>query len=81
MSNQYIFARKMFTKEPTSLTNTIFTDPQLHAAKIIYFAIHSFHLDESSLLTHAFALVEWLSPHPCQHKIGKPFEVYCNSFF
>ena len=81
-AGQYVLAKSLFRFESAAnetSVSTIFTDPSLRAAKINHFAIHSFMIDDSTHVTHAFAIVSWMLCHPLRHSIGKPYQIWCNS--
>ena len=84
-AGQYVLAKSLFRFESAAndetSVSTIFTDPSLRAAKINHFAIHSFMIDDSTHVTHAFAIVSWMLCHPLRHSIGKPYQIWCNSLY
>lgn len=78
-SGQYVQARPFFA-EPTNAVRTVFTNPDLCVGRVTHFAVHSFPLDDSSSITHAFAVVDWVEQHSSKLAIGKPYEIWSRSY-
>ena len=76
-SGECVLARSVFPvcSHTQSSPATIFFDPTLHAAKIEYFAVHSFHFNDLCI-TRPFAVVQWFLCHPNRHKLGRPLQVW-----
>ena len=79
---QYVWA-KYITEFPCASSlpslRTVFTDPNVHPAKIHYFFVHTSQVNSSELISHSFAYVVWPMQHPLHSSIGKPYEVWCSS--
>ena len=81
-AGQYVLAKGMFSFAISSeATRTVFSDPSLCPAKIHHFAIHSFHANDSTLVTHGFAIVSWPLQHPLLSTFGKLYQVWCSSVY
>ena len=76
-SGQCVLARSVFPvcSHSQSSPATIFFDPNLHAAKIEYFAMHSFQINHL-YITRPFAIVHWFLCHPKRHELGRPLQVW-----
>lgn len=56
-------------------------DQSLHSAKVHCFAIHSFHANDTTVVTHGFAIVTWPLQHPGLNTSGKLYQVWCSSVY
>ena len=61
--------------------HTIFSDPNVHLAQIVYFFTHTTEVNPSKFIGHFFAHVSWPLHHPLHSCIGKPFEIWSSSLF
>ena len=84
-AGQVVLAKSVFALPSSSpeahQPRSITSDPTLRAAVIRYFALYALPCDDEELLTHMFAVVDWLMTHPLKDRIGKPYIGYCNSLF
>ena len=80
-SGQCVLARSVFPicSHSQSSPATIFFDPSLHAAKIDYFFVHSFEINDLCI-TCPFAVVHWLLCHPKRHEMGRPLQVWHQTY-
>lgn len=78
-AGQYVNAKNVFqfSSQATSV-HTVFSDPTVRPAKVLYFLLHSVVIDDD-ITQNAFAVVEWPKDHPLKNCIGKPFEVWCST--
>ena len=84
--NEQVFCAGQYTlakaAENTGTTVTAAPPPVLiRLAKLWHFAIHSVNINESTKITHGFAIVTWPMTHPDHNALGKPFEVWCLNLF
>ena len=84
-ADQYVSAKSVFGFEVSHssgcATRSVFSDPDFRPAKINYFVLHSMYVNETEIVTHAFANVSWPMHHPLQHSIGKPFQIWCATLY
>ena len=80
-SGQCVLARSVFPicSHSQSSPATIFFDPSLHAAKIDYFFVHSFEINDVCI-THSFAVVHWFLCHPKRHEMGCPLQIWHQTY-
>ena len=76
-SGQCVFAKSVFQicTHSQSSPATMFFNPMLHAAKIEYFAVHSFEINHFCI-TRPFAIVHWFPCHPQRHEMGRPIQIW-----
>lgn len=81
-AGQYVLAKSMFPFAVSSeACRTVFFDPSVRPAKVHCFAIHSFHVNDTTVITHGFAIVTWPLQHSGLNTFGKPYQVWCSSVY
>lgn len=62
---------------------TIYPDTEpikiIRPGKVLYYILNKVQISGGSYREHIFAVVGWLSEHPCRSLYGKPMEVWDHS--
>lgn len=70
----------LYGPPPTPLTDPTHPSSRLRPVKIQHFSKVSINIGEHVQYL-VIARVSWYQPHPYQHKVGKPAEVWCPNLF